>query len=182
LNKELVMGLLDGLLTGGARRGGMSPITMALLGILAYRTMKGKGRLADMLGGAGGQGGQGGGLGGLLSGGLGGLGGLLGGGALSGGLNDLLKQFQQNGQGDKAESWVAKGPNKQVSPQELEQGLGRERIEWLMQQTGMSKDELLAGLSRELPNAVDELTPDGHVPDEKEADRLLKIRDSRVAV
>jgi hypothetical protein len=45
------------------------------------------------------------------------LSGLLGGGAarsiLSGGLGDLLKQFQQNGQGDKAESWIASGPNKQ---------------------------------------------------------------------
>jgi uncharacterized protein YidB (DUF937 family) len=179
------MGLLDGLLGGGARRGGgMSPITLALLGILAYRTMKGKGRLADMLGtanaGATPQGGrsagpQGGSLGGML-------GGLLGGGALSGGLNDLLKQFQQGGQGDKAESWVAKGPNKPVSPQELEQALGRERVEWLMQQTGLSKDELLAGLSRELPETVDQLTPEGHVPNEQEAQRLLQIRDSRVAV
>src|SRR5688572_14492625 len=101
------MGLLDGVLGGGARRGGgMSPITMALLGVLAYRTMKGKGRLAEMLGtgqpaganpmggnagapdprAAGGGGSSGGGFGGLL-------GGLLGGGAagglLSGGLQDL---------------------------------------------------------------------------------------------
>lgn len=45
------MGILDGLLAGGrSRGGGMSPITMALLGLLAYRTMQGKGRLADMLG------------------------------------------------------------------------------------------------------------------------------------
>ena len=40
--------MLDKLLGGG--RGGMLPITMALLGVLAYRTLKGKGRLADMLG------------------------------------------------------------------------------------------------------------------------------------
>ena len=104
--------MLDKLL-GGAGRGGMSPITMALLGVLAYRTLKGKGRLAEMLGrspagggtpGANPYGGNagapeprnaGGGL-------LGGLGGLLGGGALSGGLQDLLRQFQQHGQGDKA--------------------------------------------------------------------------------
>ena len=49
------MGLLDGLLGGGMRRGGMSPLTMALLGLLAYKTMKGK-NLSDMFGGgAGGQ-------------------------------------------------------------------------------------------------------------------------------
>ena len=177
------MGLLDALVGAGGARRGMSPITMALLGILAYRTLKGKGRLADMLGGAKpgapGQVGGSGGLGGLLSGGLGGL---LAGGGLTSGLNDLLKQFEQHGQGDKAQSWVAKGPNKQVSPQELEEALGQERIEWLMQQTGLSKDELLAGLSRELPETVDQLTPEGHVPDEREASRLLQVKDSRVAV
>ena len=183
------MGLLDSVLGGGSRSrgGGMSPITMALLGVLAYRTMKGKGRLADMLGqgqpaGAnpyGGNagapdpraaGGSGGGLGGLL-------GGLLGGGAagglLSGGLGDLLKQFQTHGQGDKAQSWIEAGPNKPVSPPELEQALGEERIGWLMQETGLSRADLLAGLSRELPDAVDKLTPDGRVPTEQEAARMV---------
>jgi uncharacterized protein YidB (DUF937 family) len=163
---EDAMGLLDGIIGGGARRGGgMSPITMALLGVLAYRTFKGKGRLADMLGGS--QGGAGGG--GLLSG----LGGLLGGGAaggvLSGGLSDLLKQFEQSGQGEKAKSWISTEPNQRVEPQELEQALGSERVQWLMEQTGMSKEELLAGLSRELPEAVDKLTPDGRIPTGRDA-------------
>lgn len=164
------MGLLDGLLSGGRSRSGMSPITMALLGLLAYRTFQGKGRLSDMLGGASGTAaGSGGGLGGLL-------GGLFSGGAaggiLSGGLSDLLKQFQQNGQSDKADSWVAKGPNKPVSPPELEQALGPERISWLVQETGLSREELLAGLSRELPEVVDKLTPEGRLPSEQEAARM----------
>jgi uncharacterized protein YidB (DUF937 family) len=164
------MGLLDGLLGGGMRRGGMSPLTMALLGLLAFKAMKGK-NLSDMFGGnAGGQAGagqggagQGGGLGGLLQGGLGGL---LGGGILSGGLNDLLKQFQNSGQGDKAASWVSTGQNQPIQPDELESALGEERIAWLMQQTGLPRQELLEGLSRELPEAVDKLTPQGRLPEE----------------
>jgi uncharacterized protein YidB (DUF937 family) len=44
---------------------------------------------------------------------------------LSGG---LVKQFQQNGQGDKVESWVGSAANKPVAPHELEQGLGEERL------------------------------------------------------
>ena len=173
------MGLLDILGGAGAQRGGggggMSPITMALLGLLAYRTYQGKGRLADMLGrkpGAGGA--DGGGLGDLLGGLTGGAaaGGL--GGLLSGGLGDLLKQFQQHGQDDKAQSWVSTGPNEPVTPHEVEQALGAERIAWLTQQTGMSREELLAGLSRELPEAVDKLTPEGRVPTEQEAARLLQ--------
>jgi len=179
--------MIGNLFGGGGGRGGMSPITLALMGVLAYRTLKGKGRLADMLGrnpaGGGAPGanpyggnagapdprGAGGGLGGLL-GGL--LGGGLAGGALSGGLNDLLRQFQQNGQGDKAESWINRGPNKPVAPHELEQGLGEERISWLMQETGLSRQELLEGLSRELPQAVDQLTPEGRIPSEEEAARV----------
>jgi uncharacterized protein YidB (DUF937 family) len=175
---EAIMGLLDILGGSGPQRGGagMSPMTMALLGLLAYRTYQGKGRLADMIGrkpGASGAAG-GGGLGDLLGGLTGGAaaGGL--GGLLSGGLGDLLKQFQQHGQDDKAQSWVSTGPNKPVTPREIEQALGAERIEWLTQQTGMSREELLAGLSRELPDAVDKLTPEGRVPTEQEAARLLQ--------
>jgi uncharacterized protein YidB (DUF937 family) len=173
---EETMGILDGLLGGGRSRGGMSPITMALLGLLAYRTMQGKGRLADMLGTSKTAQGSPGGLGNLL-------GGLLGGGAaggiLSGGLADLIKQFQNNGQGDKAETWVAKGPNKPISPVELEQALGPDRVAWLMRETGLSREELLAGLSRELPNAIDQLTPEGHVPTPQDADRILQQQPAR---
>jgi len=185
------MGLLDQVFGGGtapgASQGGMSPITMALLGLLAYRTVQGKGRLAEMLGrgpvgGAPGSSDQtgspaysapgGGGIGGWLGGLLGGGGATAAGGVLSTGISDLLKHFQQNGQGDKMHSWVNSGPNKPITPDELEQGLGSERIDWLMHQTGMSREELLRGLSRELPAAVDKLTPEGRVPTEQEATRM----------
>ena len=168
------MGIFDILAPGGQRRG-MSPIMMALMGLLAYKALKGKNQPGTQTGAApgGGGGGNVGGLGDLLSGGLGGLLGGGVGGALSGGLNDLLKTFQQNGQGDKADSWVARGENKSIAPSELEQALGEERIGWLMQQTGMSRDELLKGLSQELPQVVDRMTPEGHVPSPQEAEKLV---------
>jgi uncharacterized protein YidB (DUF937 family) len=160
------MGLLDVLI--GKRGGGMSPIAGAVLGLLAYKAMKGK-NLSEIFGGsAAGSGG----LGGLMQGGLGGL--LGGAGSIvSGGLNDLLRQFQINGEGDKAASWVSTEPNKPITPRELEQALGEERIGWLMQQTGLSRSKLLAGLSQELPEAVDNLTPHGRIPNEEEARRLV---------
>jgi uncharacterized protein YidB (DUF937 family) len=175
------MGLFDQVLGGAGApssgTGGMSPITMALMGLLAYRTFEGKGRLADMLGRNPAVPGTPNPMPGVPNtrGGLGGmLGGLLGGGAagsvLSGGLGDLIKQ---NGHGDKAQSWIASGPNKPVSPSDLEQALGPEKLSWLMQQTGMSREDLLSGLSRELPRVVDKLTPDGRIPTDQEAARLL---------
>jgi uncharacterized protein YidB (DUF937 family) len=166
--------------------GGMSPMTMAILALLAYKAVKHLGgsqpaatpasvppsggsanTSVPSSGGTGG--GNMGGLGGLLTGGLGGL--LAGGAAgsvISGGLGDLLKQFQQNGHGETADSWVSPGPNKQISPGDLASALGADQISGLMSQTGLSRDELLSGLSRHLPDVVNHLTPDGRLPTESE--------------
>ncbi len=154
---------------------GMSPLTMAVLGYLAYKGIKhfsssnsaaGGGNSAPTSPSSGALGGVlGGGLGGLLSGGLGNL--LAGGNAgpaLSNGLGALLQQFQQTGHGDKANSWVSTGPNKDISEQDLAKSLGDDDINSLSQQTGMERGDLLSALRRELPNIVDQLTPQGRVP------------------
>jgi uncharacterized protein YidB (DUF937 family) len=184
----------------------MSPITMGLLALLAYRTYQGKGRLAEMLGqgqpenagarplpsgtavpgrppggnifggnaggvpGAGGGLPSGGGLADILRGGLGGLlGGAAAGGLLSGGLGGLLKQFQDNGYGDTAGSWVGRGPNREITPNELEGALGRDTLQSLSQESGRPYNELLSELSESLPNDIDQLTPEGRLPTEEEA-------------
>ena len=119
-------------------------------------------------------GGEGGGLSDMLKGGLGGL--LAGGAAgsiLSGGLGDLLKQFQQQGLGDQADSWVSNGPNKQISPGDLGSALGADQIEALTSQSGLSRDDLLQGLSKFLPDVVNHLTPDGQLPDENQMSRWI---------
>jgi uncharacterized protein YidB (DUF937 family) len=178
------MGLLD-VLTGmrnGPRGfgggGGMSPITMALLGLLAYKAVKSFGGQSS--GEAGPRAGSGtasagGGLGDLLKGGLGGsgtgsgLGGL--GGILSGGLGDLVKQFKNAGKGDVADSWVSTGQNKSIAPADLDKVLTPEQIAFLTERTGLSREELLAGLAEQLPQAVDELTPQGRLPAPQDVER-----------
>jgi uncharacterized protein YidB (DUF937 family) len=160
--------------------GGMSPLTMAVLGLLAYKAVKsftsqpGAAPAAPAVPGSSQSAGSGGGLGDLLKNGLGGL--LAGGAAgsvLSGGLNDLLKQFQQSGHGDVAKSWVDNGPNKAVSSDDLAKALGGDQINTLMAHTGLSRQDLLAGLSQYLPEAVNQLTPDGRLPTEQELSRSL---------
>jgi uncharacterized protein YidB (DUF937 family) len=191
------MGLLDVLngMQNGPRgpsdpndkSGGMSPITMAILALLAYKAVKhiGGGQPQPAPArpipvpqpgsvNAGPSGGSLGGLGDLLKGGLGGL--LAGGAAgsiLSGGIGDLLRQFQQSGHGDTASSWVSPGPNKQISPNDLATALGADQIDHLTAQTGMSRDDLLQGLSQQLPDVIDQLTPDGRLPTESEASRWI---------
>ena len=90
---------------------------------------------------------------------------------LGGGLNDLLDRFKQNGQGEVADSWVRQGPNQQVTPQQLEQAIGPDGLATLSKQTGLSREELLSRLSRNLPDAVDKYTPDGRIPATAESAR-----------
>jgi uncharacterized protein YidB (DUF937 family) len=192
IRQEVIMGLLDVLngMQNGPRgpstpsapgsTSGMSPMTMAILGLLAFKAFKhltaGQPGAAPApspapspgttvnAGPAGG-----GGLGSLIPGGLGGL--LAGGAAgsvISGGLGDLLKQFQQNGHGETANSWVSPGPNKQIAPRDLASALGADQINSLVSQTGLSRDELLSGLSQHLPEVINHLTPDGRLPTESE--------------
>ncbi|MDP8919898.1 MAG: YidB family protein [Pseudomonadota bacterium] len=147
------------------------PSMTALLGLLAIAGYQNRDKLAEMLGGQspdrtgvpGGSGQQSGGLGGL-GGLLGNLGGAGAGGLLSGGLGELVQRFQQNGHGEVAESWVGTGPNKEVAPQQLEQAIGPDVLDSLTQQTGLSREDILARLSKDLPHAVDQYTPEGRLP------------------
>lgn len=85
-------------------------------------------------------------------------------GFLGGAIGGLVDQFRQAGHGETAESWVASGPNKAIAPPDLERAIGPDTLSTLQQQTGLSRDEILARLSRELPAAVDQYTPDGRLP------------------
>lgn len=82
-----------------------------------------------------------------------------------------MERFKQSGQGDTADSWVKTGPNKPCTPAQLEQALGPEVLDILSQQTGLSRDELVSRLCRELPDAVDKYTPEGRLPSEADFSR-----------
>ena len=150
------------------------PSMTALLGLLAIAGYQNRDKIAEMLGGLGksttGAAGESG-LGGLLGQLKSSLGGAGPGGVLSGGLAEIVDRFKNSGQGEAADSWVATGPNKQVTPAQLEQAIGPEVLDTLSKQTGLSRDELLARLSRELPAAVDKYTPHGRLPTEAEFSR-----------
>jgi uncharacterized protein YidB (DUF937 family) len=144
------------------------PSMTALLGLLAIAGYQNRDKLAELLKGAGASRPNPGSteqpLGGLLGNLTGMLGGAGVGGLLNGGIGELLEKFKQNGQGETAQSWINQGPNKEVSPPQLKQAIGSDVLEKLEQQTGLSQEELLARLSRELPAAVDKYTPDGRLP------------------
>ena len=148
------------------------PSMTALLGLLAIAGYQNREKIAEMLGGLGqnkaGADDQGG-IGGLL--GQPGLGGASAGGILSGGLGELADRFKQSGQGETAESWIKTGPNQPCTPAQLEQTIGPEVLDTLSKLTGLSRDELVTRLCRELPDAVDKYTPQGRLPMEGDFSR-----------
>jgi uncharacterized protein YidB (DUF937 family) len=154
--------------------GGMSPMTMAIMALLAWKAVKhftapGAAPASPAQVPPPAPAGSGGGLGDIFKGPLGGLlGGAAAGSVISGGLGDLMKQLQQGGHGDAANSWVGNGPNKAISPGDLANALGADQIDAISSQSGLSRDDLLKGLSQYLPQAVDHLTPDGRLPSDSE--------------
>jgi uncharacterized protein YidB (DUF937 family) len=80
------------------------------------------------------------------------------------GLSGLLQGFQNSGLGDKVNSWVGIGQNQQVSPDEVEQGLGSNQLDQIASRAGVSPGIAKTGLAAILPMVVDHLTPDGQVP------------------
>ena len=148
------------------------PSMTALLGLLAIAGYQNRDKIAEMLRG-GGQNEPGaeahGGIGGLLA--QLGLGGASAGGILGGGLDELMERFKQSGQSETVESWVNTGPNKPCKADQLERAIGPEVWDTLSKQTGLSRDELVTRLCRELPDAVDKYTPQGRVPTEAEFSR-----------
>jgi len=178
----------------------MSPMNMALIGLLAFKAFKSLsggqtadvgsaslsrgidgannaagGGLESILGDLFGSGGsRGGGLNELIPGGLGGL--LKGagaGGVLSGGLSNLIDDFQKNGQSRAAQSWVGHGPNEDVAPENLEAAVGADTLDALTRQTGLGRQELVEGFREHLPRFVDQLTPGGRLPTAQEASRMV---------
>src|SRR5262249_23068626 len=189
---EVNMGLLDvlngmqqgprGSSTPASRSsGGMSPMTMAIIALLGWKAIKhltASGATAPAAPAPAPANTGGGGFGDILKGPLGGLlggaaGGAAAGSVISGGLGDLMKQLQQGGQGDAANSWVGTGPNKAISPGDLASALGADQIDSIAAQAGLSRDDLLNGLSQYLPGVIDHLTPDGRLPDANELSRHL---------
>jgi len=81
----------------------------------------------------------------------------------SGGIAGLVQQFAGNGLGDIVHSWVGKGQNLPITPQQISQGLGGNMLQNLAAQAGISTDQMSSHLSELLPGFIDKLTPNGQV-------------------
>ncbi|GAA0640825.1 YidB family protein [Brevundimonas lenta] len=97
-------------------------------------------------------------LGGLGDDAAGGLGDLLKG---QGGVSGLTEKFGANGLGDVVGSWVGKGSNLNISPEQINAVLGHGPIADFARKLGISPEQASETLSGLLPEAIDRLTPGG---------------------
>lgn len=81
-----------------------------------------------------------------------------------GGLAGLVQSFQQGGLGEIVNSWVSTGQNLPISPEQLQSVLGGGQLQQIAAQLGMSPEQASGSLAELLPTVVDQLTPNGQLP------------------
>jgi uncharacterized protein YidB (DUF937 family) len=92
------------------------------------------------------------------------MGGAAAGGGLLDGLSNIIGKLSQGGAAPQVNSWVGPGANHPIQPGQLGGALGDQTINDLIAKTGLTKEQLLAGLSTVLPQLVNNLTPKGRMP------------------
>ena len=83
----------------------------------------------------------------------------------NGGVAGLIDKFRDGGLGNKADSWVGTGQNMALAPDELRDVLGPGVLDQLASHFGMTQSHASQSLSEVLPELVNQMTPDGQLPD-----------------
>jgi len=169
---QAIVGML--LQGGGSSQAGGAAAASGLGGLGAVLGSLGAGN-GTAAAGAGGLGAILGGLAQMAGGGAGAAGGAGMGGALGGGLGNLLEQFSRAGLGDAARSWVGSGANAPVSAEQLTSVFGADTLGQLARQLGMAPGEVAGQMSQLLPEVVDKLTPQGRLPQGNDLADLANI-------
>ncbi|QND68442.1 YidB family protein [Mesorhizobium loti] len=81
-------------------------------------------------------------------------------------LGDILDRFRGAGAGSKVDSWVGTGPNEPIQPSDVEAAIDEDTLTSLSMQTGLSREDLIRRITRDLPEAVNKMTPNGDLPAE----------------
>lgn len=82
------------------------------------------------------------------------------------GLAGLINMFKNRGLDSQASSWISLGANVPVSPHQVEQVLGPALLQEIATKTGLPLETVKQKLSAVLPPVVDQLTPEGTIPQE----------------
>jgi uncharacterized protein YidB (DUF937 family) len=91
----------------------------------------------------------------------------------SGGIGGLVSKLTNGGLGQHVQSWIGHGENQPITADQVRQALGEDQISQLAQKSGTTPDAAASELAQKLPRTVDQLTPDGSVPEPEKVTSLL---------
>ena len=80
-------------------------------------------------------------------------------------LGSLLSKMDAGGLGGIAKSWLGDGNNEAISPDQITNMLGADKISEFASKLGLSKEEAAGGLSEALPQMVDKASSGGSLLD-----------------
>lgn len=87
-------------------------------------------------------------------------------GSAGGGIGELIQKLQAGGLGDAVGSWISTGPNQSISPHQVQDALGSDLIAQIAAQLGITPQVASHRLAETMPEVVDQLTPNGQLPDD----------------
>jgi uncharacterized protein YidB (DUF937 family) len=91
-------------------------------------------------------------------------------------LSVLLEKLRNANLDDKVKSWIAKGENKDVTPDQVKAALGEAEVNAVARDMGITSEQAAGTIAKLLPTIIDRLTPDGLVPDPKAlAERMTSL-------
>jgi len=82
----------------------------------------------------------------------------------AGGIQGVIEKFQTSGLGDMVASWVGTGQNQAVTPEQITQALGGHNVQIVVKEANIPVEQSASVLSALLPVLIDQLTPNGQVP------------------
>lgn len=100
--------------------------------------------------------------------------------SVSGGFTDLVAKLKDGGLADEVKSWVGKGENKPVTPEQVTEALGNEKVAEMAEQAGVTPEVAARQVAATLPGMVDKMTPDGVIPDAAGAKAAMASMASKI--
>ena len=83
-----------------------------------------------------------------------------------GGMDGVIKKFEDKGLGDVVQSWIGNTPNKSVTADQITNVFGADLLQRVASRVGMTQESLSQQLATYLPLLVDKLSPEGVIPHE----------------
>lgn len=80
-------------------------------------------------------------------------------------LGSLLTKMDSGGLGDIAKSWLGDGNNEAISPNQISNMIGADKISEFASKLGLSNEEATGGLSEAIPQMVDKASSGGSLLD-----------------